>query len=75
MFSLIIKAILAESHLSDKGIKYTINSQTIAIGRLLEAQYRDLRRGYSNSGLVVPPGVKRSRLHVPNRIGFSARKP
>ena len=39
---------------------------------VLEAQYRDLRRGYSNWGLVVPPGLKPSRFHVPNRSGFCA---
>ena len=33
---------------------------------------RFLRRGCSNWGLVVPPGLKPSRLHVPNRSGFWA---
>ena len=31
-----------------QGIKYTITSRSIAICWLLETQYRDLRRGYSN---------------------------
>ena len=58
--------------MSNKGIKYTINFRRIAISWLLEGQYRDLRRGYSNWGLVVPPGLKPSRLHVPNRSGLCA---
>ena len=58
--------------MSNKGIKYTVNSRRIAIGWLLEAQYRDLRRSYFNWGLVVPPGLKPSRLYVPNRSGFCA---
>ena len=53
-----------------QGIKCTINSRSIAICWLLETQYRDLRRGYSNWGLVVPPELKPSRLHASNRSGF-----
>ena len=55
----------------DKGIKCAIKSLRIAIGWLLEAQYRDLRCGYSNLGLAIPPGLKPPRLQCQIGVVFA----
>ena len=45
------------------------NCYWLVIGSTVQ---RFLRRRYTNWGLVAPPRLKPSRLHVPNRSGFCA---